>query len=61
MGPNTTVGTAAVGGAVGVIIVWILGLFGLVVPDTVAGAIATLSAVVFGWVSPHSAISNAKE
>lgn len=61
MGPDTTVGTAAVGGAVGVIIVWILTMFGIVVPDTVAGAIATLSAVAFGWVSPHPSMKKTKE
>jgi hypothetical protein len=61
MGPDTTVGTAAIGGAVGVIIVWVLGMFGIVVPDTVAGAIATLSAVVFGWIAPHPVMSRVKK
>jgi hypothetical protein len=60
MGPDTTVGTAAIGGAVGVIIVWILTMFGIVVPDTVAGAIATLSAVIFGWISPHPKMKDSK-
>jgi hypothetical protein len=61
MGPDTTVGTAAIGGAVGVIVVWILGLCGILVPDTVAGAIATLSAVVFGWVMPYPGMKESKE
>jgi hypothetical protein len=61
MGPDTTVGTAAIGGAVGIIVVWVLGLFGILVPDTVAGAIATLSAVIFGWVAPHPRMKETKE
>ena len=61
MGPNTTVRTAAIGGAMGVVIVWILTLFGIVVPDTVAGAIATLCAVLLGWVVPAKAIERSKE
>jgi len=61
MSPDTTVGTAAIGGAVGVIVVWVLSLCGIVVPDTVAGAIATLTAVVFGWLTPHPRMKDSKE
>lgn len=56
MGPDTTVGTAAIGGALGVIIVWILTLTGIEVPDTVGAAISTLCAVIFGWIVPHPAL-----
>jgi hypothetical protein len=52
-GPSTTVGATAVGGSIGTILVWILTLTGLVVPDTVAAAIATLCAAVFGWFVPR--------
>lgn len=51
-GPETTVGITAVGGALGILIVWILKVSGIEVPDTVAGAIATLSAAILGWFVP---------
>lgn len=53
-GPETTVGVTAVGGALGILIVWILKSVGVEVPDTVAGAIATLSAAILGWFVPVS-------
>jgi hypothetical protein len=61
MGPNTTIRTAAIGGAMGVVIVWILTMFGIVVPDTVAGAIATLCAVSLGWIVPVKAKERSKK
>lgn len=51
-GPRTTVGATALGGAIGTIIIWIITMFGIVVPDTVAAAIATICAAVFGWFVP---------
>jgi len=51
-GPRTTVGATAVGGAIGTILIWIITLTGVFVPDTVAAAIATLCAAVFGWFFP---------
>ena len=52
-GPTTTVGATALGGAMGTILVWILSLSGIIVPDTVAGAIATVCAALFGWFVPR--------
>lgn len=51
-GPNTTVGATALGGAIGTIIIWVLSISGIIVPDTVAAAIATVCAAVFGWFVP---------
>lgn len=51
-GPNTTVGATALGGAIGTIIIWVLSMSGIIVPDTVAAAIATVCAAVFGWFVP---------
>lgn len=61
MGPNTTVSVAAVGGAIGVIVVWVFSLFGIVVPDTVAAAIATLFAVIFGYIGPNPRLDNTNQ
>lgn len=52
MGPKTNVGATALGGSIGAIFVWILTLLGLQVPDTVGAAIATVFAVVLGWIVP---------
>jgi len=51
-GPTTTVGATALGGLIATITIWILMLVGIEVPDTVAAAIATLCAAVFGWFVP---------
>ena len=51
-GPSTTVGATALGGAIATIVIWILTITGIVVPDTVAAAIATLCAAIFGWFVP---------
>lgn len=61
MGPDTTVGTAAIGGAIGVIAIWILGMCGILVPDTVAAAISTLAAVIVGWIVPHPRMKSSEE
>ena len=59
--PKTTVGVTVLGGAVGTIVVWMLNLFGLVVPDNVAAAIATIFAALFGWFLPESIRSGSVE
>ena len=48
--PVPKVTAAAVGGAVGIIVVWILGLFGVTVPAEVAGAISTVLSFAGGWI-----------
>lgn len=59
--PKTTVGFTVLGGAVGTIVVWIMNLFGLLVPDNVAAAIATIFAALFGWFLPESIRSGSVE
>jgi hypothetical protein len=61
MGPTTSVGATALGGALGTIAVWVISELGLTVPDTVGAAIATVFAIVLGWLVPPSLWSRSKE
>lgn len=54
MGVKTNVKATALGGALGTIFVWILNSAGVSVPTDVAPAIATLFAVIVGWVVPDN-------
>lgn len=54
---TTAAGTGTgVGGAAAIVLVWVLGLFGLEVPNEVAGAIVLLlgaaGTIVGGWLVP---------
>lgn len=47
--PTRKVGAGGIGGAVAIIIVWVVGLFGVDVPAEVAAAFGTLGSFVAGW------------
>lgn len=52
MGNNTTVKTAGLGAAVGVIVVWLMGTGGVDVPAEVAGAITAVISIAISYVVP---------
>ena len=52
MGPNTNVIATGVGGAIATIVAWLTQVVGAPMPPTVAAAVATIAAVVIGWVRP---------
>ena len=47
--PQPKVTAGAAGGAVGIIVVWVLGQFGLDVPAEVGGAFSTVGAFAGSW------------
>lgn len=48
--PVPKIQAAGLGGAVSLVLVWLLGLFGVEVPPTVAAAFTTILAGLFGYV-----------
>jgi hypothetical protein len=52
MKPQRKVGAAGLAGAVGVILVWVLSLFGVEVPPGVAAAITAVLAFGAGYLVP---------
>ena len=60
LAPTPKVAAAGAGGALAVVMVWMLSLVGISAPGEVGAAIATLGAYVAGWLrregeSPHAA------
>lgn len=60
LAPTPKVAAAGAGGALAVVMVWMLSLVGISVPGEVGAAIATLGAYVAGWlrregIDPHAA------
>jgi hypothetical protein len=51
-GPNKAIG-AGLGGAATIIVMWLIGLTGAVVPAEVASAITTVVTTGLTWVIPH--------
>lgn len=49
MSPEPKVTAAGVGGAFAIVLVWILGQFGVDMPAEVAAAVTTLLAFAAGW------------
>ena len=58
--PTPKVAAAGVSGAVALIIVWIVGMFGVEVPAEVGAALATILAFVGGYLIPDASTSTAK-
>ncbi len=52
VGPNKAIAAGAAGSA-SVLVVWILGQFGVTLPPEVASAATTLAATLFAWLVPH--------
>ena len=51
---NTNISAVAIGGALGAIASWLIGMAGADVPVLVAGAITTLCTAAVAWVVPSS-------
>lgn len=47
--PTRKVGAGGIGGAVAVIVVWVVGLFGVDVPAEVAAAFASVGSFIGAW------------
>lgn len=48
---------AGIGGSLAIVLVWVLSLFGVQVPDAVGQALATIMAVVVGFIASYLAPS----
>ena len=52
VGPNKAI-AAGVSGAASILVVWVIGMFGITVPPEVASAATTLASTLFAWLVPH--------
>lgn len=55
MKPQPKVAAAGIGGAVAVLLVWVLSLFGLDTSAEVAAALAAVLSFAFGYLKPQAA------
>ena len=60
-GISSKVGIGAAAGALTIVIVWVIGLLGLVVPGEVASAFTVLITAVVGWAVPETATTNTED
>lgn len=52
VGPNKAIAAGA-SSAVAVLVIWVVGLFGVTVPPEVASAVTALIGTLFTWLVPH--------